>query len=341
MSEECRALSVTAYARRDGPAGYGRGVTLRQTTAPLTRDEVEDAVDRITGRVRRTPVLTIEHDGAPLVLKLEQLQHTGSFKPRGMFNRLLTARTDGELTDAGVVAASGGNAGLAVAYAAGTLDIPAEIYVPEVISPAKATRLRDLGATVVVAGPSYAETLRAARQRIAETGALEVHAYDQRAVCAGQGTLALELLDQAEVDTVLVAVGGGGLLAGITAAVGDRASVVAVEPANLPTLHDALAAGAPVDIDVDTTAVAADSLGARRVGEIAYATATAHDVASILVSDDEIIAARRHLWDACRIVVEHSGATALAALLGKRYQPAPGERIAVVCCGANTDPTGL
>lgn len=311
------------------------------TTTPLRRDEVEDAAGRIAGRVRRTPVLTVDLDGAPLVLKLEYLQHTGSFKPRGMFNRLLTARADGELTDAGVVAASGGNAGLAVAYAAGTLDIRAEIYVPEVISAAKAARLRRLGATVVVGGAGYADALAAARARIRETGALEVHAYDQRAVCAGQGTVGLELLDQAEVDTVLVAVGGGGLAAGITGAVAGRASVVAVEPENLPTLHDALDAGRPVDIEVDTTAVAADSLGARRAGDIAYATAAANGVRSVLVSDDEIVLARQLLWDECRIVVEHSGAAALAAIVGKRYQPTSGERIAVVCCGANTDPAGL
>lgn len=311
------------------------------TAAPLSRTEVEDAAARIAGRVRHTPVLTLENDEAPLALKLEYLQHTGSFKPRGMFNRLLTAQEDGELTDAGAVAASGGNAGLAVAYAAGTLGVHAEIYVPEVISAAKAERLRRLGATVVVGGAGYADALTAARERIRQTGALEVHAYDQRPVCAGQGTIGLELLDQTGIDTVLVAVGGGGLMAGITAAVADRASVVAVEPENLPTLHDALDAGRPVDIEVDTTAVAADSLGARRVGDIAYATATANGVRSILVSDDEIVAARRRLWDECRIVVEHSGAAAFAAILGKRYQPGAGERVAVICCGANTDPADL
>jgi threonine dehydratase len=319
------------------PTPAGAGATAAH---PLTREEVEDAARRIGGRVRRTPVLTIDHDGVPLVLKLEYLQHTGSFKPRGMFNRLLTAQAHGELSDAGVVAASGGNAGLAVAYAAGTLGIHAEIYVPEVISAAKADRLRRLGATVVVGGAGYADALAAARTRIEETGALEVHAYDQRPVCAGQGTAALELLEQADVDTVLVAVGGGGLMAGITAAVGDRASVVAVEPENLPTLHAALEAGGPVDIEVDTTAVAADSLGARRVGEIAYATATEHGVRSVLVSDDEIVAARKHLWDECRIVVEHSGAAAFAAILGKRYPPT-GEKVALICCGANTDPSDL
>ncbi|MBO0890550.1 MAG: pyridoxal-phosphate dependent enzyme, partial [Acidothermales bacterium] len=233
------------------------------------------------------------------------------------------------------------NAGLAVAYAAGILGVRAEIYVPEVISAAKAERLRRLGATGVVGGAGYADALTAARRRIGETGALEVHAYDQRAVCAGQGTVGLELLDQAEVDTILVAVGGGGLMAGITAAAAGHASVVAVEPENLPTLHDALDAGGPVDIDVDTTAVAADSLGARRVGDIAFATAAANYVRSVLVRDDEIVTARRRLWDECRIVVEHSGAAAFAAILGKRYQQKTGERVAVICCGANTDPAGL
>lgn len=312
------------------------------TAAVLAVAEIQQAWDRIRDHVRTTPVLTVDDDtGASIALKLEFLQHTGTFKARGATNRLRAAAETGELTEAGVVAASGGNAGLAVAYAAGRLGVHAEIYVPEVISKVKADRLRAYGAHVVVGGASYADALSAASARIAETGALEVHAYDQREVCAGQGTLALELLDQVEFDTVLVAVGGGGLIAGITAGLAGRANVVAVEPENLPTLHWALAAGGPVDIQVDTTAVAADSLGARRAGELAHATTSAAGVRSVLVTDDAIVEARRHLWESCRIVVEHSGAAALAALRSGSYLPAVGERVVVVCCGANTDPTDL
>lgn len=310
-------------------------------TSALALAEVEGAHERIRGHIRRTPVLTVELDGSLVLLKLEYLQHTGTFKARGATNRLLAAAESGELSDAGVVAASGGNAGLAVAYAAGRLGVPAEIYVPEVISKVKADRLRGYGAQVVVGGASYADALAAAKARIAETGAVEVHAYDQREVCAGQGTLVLELLEQAAFDTVLVAVGGGGLVAGITAGLAGRARVVAVEPDNLPTLHAAFAAGGPVDIDVDTSAVAADSLGARRVGGIAYATTRAAGVPSVLVSDEAIVEARRYLWESCRVVVEHSGAAALAALRSGAYQPAGDERVAVVCCGANTDPSDL
>lgn len=310
--------------------------------AALTRHEVVQAGRRIAGHVRTTPVAVVEvGTGHPVTLKLEHMQHTGTFKARGAFNRLLGARETGELTDAGVVAASGGNAGLAAAYAARQLGVHAEIYVPEVISQAKADRLKALGAKVVTTGAAYAESLAAARQRIAETGAVEVHAYDQRDVVAGQGTIGLELLDQAEFDTVLVAVGGGGLVAGITAVMSDSARVVAVEPAALPTMHAALSARGPVDIDVDTTSVAADSLGARRAGDIAYATLATAGVRSILVSDDAIVAARQHLWDTCRMVVEHSAATALAALLDGAYVPEATERLAVVLCGANTSPADL
>lgn len=304
---------------------------------PITLGEVQTARDRIDGYVRHTPVLA--DDG--LVLKLEFLQHTGTFKPRGVFNRLLAAKERAELTNAGVVVASGGNAGLAVAYAADQLGVPAEVFVPEVISEAKIGRLRTLGAKVVVIGAVYADALAAARARIAETGALEVHAYDQHEVCAGQGSLALELVEQSAFDTVLVAVGGGGLIAGVAAGIAGAARVVAVEPANLPTLHHALAAGHPVDIEVDPTAVAADSLGARRLGDVPYATIAATGVESVLVTDDAIRSARQHLWDAYRIVAEPGGATALAALRSGVYVPAAGERIAVICCGANTNPTDL
>jgi threonine dehydratase len=193
----------------------------------------------------------------------------------------------------------------------------------------------------VVGGATYADALAAAKQRVAETDAIEVHAYDQRDVVAGQGTLALELREQAEFDTVLVAVGGGGLIGGVTAGLDGAAKIVAVEPANLPTLHNALAAGGPIDIDVSSKAVAADSLGARRAGEYAYATVSAAGIESVLVSDDAIVEARRQLWDTYRVVVEHSGAAAYAALLSGVYQPGATERVAVILCGANTDPSDL
>ncbi len=310
----------------------------------IHREDVQQAADRIDGRVRRTPVLVIEPAAfdtpAPVLLKLEQTQHTGSFKARGAFNRLLLAVDRNELPGAGVIAASGGNHGLAVAYAASRLGVAAEIVVPVTAPRVKLDRLHALGAVVRQVGGAYADAYQAARERRAETGALLCHAYDDRAVCAGQGTVALELLDQARdlgvaVDTVLVAVGGGGLLAGVLAAIDGKARVVAVEPVAAPTLHDALVAGDPVDVSV--SGVAADSLGARRVGEIAFGLALRHQVASVLVDDSAIVAARRELWSRCHLAVEHGAATALAALASGAYLPEPGERTAVIVCGGNTD----
>jgi threonine dehydratase len=302
----------------------------------IDRSDVEAARRRVGARILRTPVLEA---GDGVWLKLEQLQHTGSFKPRGMFNRILAAAETG-LPEAGVVAASGGNAGLAVAYAARELGAPAEVYVPETAPAVKVARLRALDATVVQVGREYAEASEAAAKRTAETGALVCHAYDQPEVCAGQGTLALELEEQTGgVDTVLVAVGGGGLMAGIAAALEDRARVVAVEPAGCPSFHAALEAGERVDAEV--SGVAADSLGARRTGEIAFTVARRTGVTSLLVSDDDLITARQALWDRHRIVVEHGAAAAYAALLSETYRPSPGERVAVICCGANTDPADL
>lgn len=317
------------------------GTTDATATRPVTIDDVMAARDRVSSYIRRTPVALVDHDTGQVALKLEFLQHTGTFKARGMFNRILAARDNGDVRAAGVVAASGGNAGMAVAYVASRLDIRARIYVPEITGDVKVRRLRSYGAEVVVGGATYADALAEAQRHVAETGALEVHAYDQHDVVAGQGTLALELREQAEFDTVLVAVGGGGLIGGVTAGIDGLANVVAVEPVNLPTMHNALSAGEPVDIDVSPTAVAADSLGARRAGSFAYATVAAAGVASILVTDDAIVAARRHLWATYRIVVEHSGATAFAALLSGTYVPGPDERVAVVLCGANTDPSDL
>jgi len=268
-------------------------------------------------------------------MKLEFLQHTGSFKARGAFNRILKAKEDGDLSDLGVVAASGGNFGVAVAYAAAANGVPALIYVPETSPGVKVDRLRRLGAEVVQFGSKYADVLQAAR-KAAEGGALFCHAYDQEEVCAGAGTLGLELLEQTAgaVDTVLVSVGGGGLMAGVAAALEGQARVVGIEPSSIPTLNAALAAKEPVDVDV--SGVAADSLGASRLGEIAFEVATRTGVTSLLVADSDVVAARFFLWDEYRIIVEHGTATALAALLANAYRVADGERIAVVLCGANT-----
>jgi threonine dehydratase len=315
------------------------------TPPSISASDVRLAGERTAAWVRRTPVVEVEPDAlAPAGrtwLKLELLQHTGSFKARGAFNRLLSAAESGALPEAGVVTASGGNAGLAYAYAAVRTGTRAQVFVPVNAPAVKVARLRALGADVVRVGTRYAEAHEAAAKRAAETGALLGHAYDQPEVCAGQGTVALELLEQTggEVDTVLVAVGGGGLMAGVAAALEGGARVVAVEPREAPTLHEALRAGRPVDVPVG--GVAADSLGASRAGEIAFEVARRTGVTSVLVGDDDIVAARRALWDRYRVVVEHGTAAAAAALLCGAHRPAPGERVAVLLCGANTDPSDL
>ncbi|UWZ40304.1 threonine/serine dehydratase [Dactylosporangium roseum] len=297
------------------------------------RHDVEAAARRIGGYIRHTPSCEVSPG---LWFKLELLQHSGSFKARGAFNRILSAREAGQLPAAGVVAASGGNAGLGVAFAAARLGVPAEVFVPVTTPTPKVAKLRELGAVVHQHGREYAEAYAASTIRVAETGALFVHAYDQPEIVAGQGTLALEL---PEVDTVLVATGGGGLVGGISAALAGRARMVSVEPVGAPTLHEALVAGRPVDVPVDS--IAADSLGARRIGTIAYALAVRHGTQSLLVTDEAIVEARRRLWDRYRIVVEHGAAAACAALDTGAYVPAADERVVVVLCGANTDPATL
>jgi threonine dehydratase len=300
-------------------------------------DDVQRAAERVAGRVRRTPVIEV----APgLTFKLELLQHTGSFKPRGAFNRLLSAKESGELTGQGIVAASGGNHGLAAAYAARELGVPARIFVPETTPAAKLGKLRTLDADIVQVGSEYAEAYQAALRARDESGAVLVHAYDQPEVVAGQGTVGLELLEQVEsFDTVLVAVGGGGLIAGIATAIGDHAQVIGVEPALAPTMHRALSAGQPTDGTVG--GVAADSLGARRLGDLAFEAVQDHQVRSVLVEDDAIVAARKQLWREQHLATEHGGATAYAALASGAYTPAADERVVVVVCGANTDPSTL
>jgi threonine dehydratase len=300
--------------------------------AMISTADVERAAARIEGRVRRTPVLAADEG---VWFKLEQLQHTGSFKARGAFNRILAAGAQ-----TAVATASGGNAGLAVAYAAREFGLPAQVFVPATAPAVKVAKLRQLGAAVKLVGEKYADAYDAAVKHAADSGALFCHAYDQPDICAGQGTLGLELLEQAGgLDTILVAVGGGGLLAGVAAAVEGRARVIGVEPRTIPTLQSALAAGEPVTVDV--SGVAADSLGASRLGDIAFAVATRTDAGSVLVDDAAIVEARAALWDRYRLAVEPGGATAFAALLSGAYRPAPGERVAVLLCGANTDPATL
>ncbi|WP_045731154.1 threonine/serine dehydratase [Pseudarthrobacter chlorophenolicus] len=308
----------------------------------ISRTDVDEAAQRIAGLTRLTPVLEADSSqyAGPVWFKCEFLQHTGSFKARGALNRILASQERGELTPAGIVVASGGNAGLANAYAAARLGVPATVFVPAAAPAVKVAKLRDIGAAVVQGGAEYAVAYEAAVAHAAETGAVYCHAYDQPEIAAGAGTAGLELLDQVPgVDTVLVAVGGGGLMAGIAAAVEGHAKVVAVEPEGAPTLHAALRAGSPVDVAV--SGVAADSLGARSIGAIGFAVAVRAGVESVLVTDADIIAARSALWNSYRIVVEHGAAAAYAALLSGAYVPGPGERVAVVLCGANTDPATL
>jgi threonine dehydratase len=303
----------------------------------ITRDDVLAARRRINGYVRHTPLLRAETGAVPLWLKCEFLQHTGVFKARGAFNRLLAARERGELDpSAGVVIASGGNAGLANAYAAATLGVPATVFVPETTPTVKIERLREYGADVQQIGTEYAEATQAAMDYADKRGALLSHAYDQLEIAAGAGTLAEEMLeDEPGIQTIVVAVGGGGLYAGVAAAAGEKVRMVAVEPFSCPTLHAALDAGHPVDVSV--SGVAADSLGARRVGDIAFSVASRFSPVSVLVDDDAIVSARLQLWRDYRIPAEHGAAAAFAALSSAAYQPVRGERVAVVVCGANTD----
>jgi threonine dehydratase len=307
----------------------------------VTSMDVATAASRIKSHIRQTPLLRVDGPDLGLsfgvTLKLEFLQHAGSFKPRGAFNRILAARERGTLPAQGVIAASGGNHGAAVAYAAHTLGLPAEIFVPEPTPVAKIARIEGFGARLTRVGANYAEAQEACRLRQTQTGALEVHAYDHEDVLAGQGTVAREFeADAPELTHVLVAAGGGGLIGGMAAWYAGRTALVSVEPAACPALHDALAAGAPVASP--SGGVAADALGARQVGGLMFPLAQAHIAPAILVSDDAIRAAQRLLWERLRVVAEPAGATALAALLSGAFVPPPGAQVGVVLCGANTDP---
>lgn len=311
----------------------------------MTAPDVSDAVNPekiaacekiIRPYIRRTPVLAI--DGADvglrlgkLWLKLELMQHSGSFKARGAFSNLLTRKVPA----AGVVAASGGNHGAAVAYAAMVLKLPAKIFIPSVASEAKVQRIRDYGADLVIEGERYADALAASEAWVEQTGAMPVHAFDQDETMLGQGTIGIELDEQApEIDTLLVSVGGGGLIGGLAAWYASRIKVVGVEPEAAPTLTRALQAGRPVDAEAG--GIAADSLAPRRIGERVFPIAQRHVRETVLVTDDAIRRAQQALWQAARIVVEPGGIAAFSALLSGAYQPQPGERVAVVLSGGNT-----
>jgi threonine dehydratase len=298
------------------------------------RKSISAAASRISAYVRHTPVLQADLDGGlPVTLKLELLQHAGSFKPRGAFNRLLSA----DRPAGGVIAASGGNHGAAVAYAARSLGLVAEIFVPAATPAAKVARIASYGARVVQIGETYAEALIASRERQAETGALEIHAYDHADVLAGQGTVGREFeQDAPDLTHILVATGGGGLIGGVAAWYAGSAEVISVEPEGCPALHDALRTGHPINAPVG--GLAADSLGARQVGALMFPIAQRFVTQAVLVPDDAILAAQRRLWDQFRLVAEPGGATALAALLSGRFTPPPGAKVGVVVCGANTDP---
>ncbi len=319
---------------------------------PVTSLDIREAHRRIAGHVRRTPLLCADAGGfgeAALTFKLELLQHAGSFKARGAFHNLLS-RT---VPAAGVTAASGGNHGGAVALAAQRLGHAARIFVPEIASPVKIAAIEARGAEVVIGGARYADAQAACDRHAASSGALLVHPFDSAITVAGAGTVALEWEEdqaratsarQPPLDTVLVAVGGGGLIGGVAAWWADRASstrvkVVGVEPEGSRCLHAALAAGHPVDVPVES--IAADSLGAKRAGEVALAIAREAVDHVALVPDGAIVAAQRELWARYRIAAEPGGAAALAALIAGAYRPRAGEHVGVLLCGGNVDPASL
>ena len=293
----------------------------------VDRDRIQEAERTIRPYVRRTPVVALDDR---ITLKLELVQHAGSFKARGAFTNLLMRQIPAK----GVIAASGGNHGAAVAYAARTLGVPARIFVPRISSPAKIDRIRNYGAELVIGGDFYGDALAASVKWAEESGALPIHAFDQEETLRGTGTLGLELEEQAQLDTVLIAVGGGGLLAGVAAWYANRVKVIGVEPEGAPTLTRALDAGKPVD--APTGSIAADSLSPRRVGELVFPLVQSYVERVLLVSDDAITRAQEVLWERIRVVAEPGGAAAFAALISGVYQPEGGERVGVVLSGGNT-----
>ena len=306
------------------------------TDFAITRDQIAETETLIRPYIRRTPVVEIDSgdfslDIGRLTFKLEFLQHTGSFKARGALTNMLTR----PVPSAGVVAATGGNHGAAVAYAAMKLEKPATIFVPSVCSPAKMARIREYGANLVVTGDRYADALAASEEWAAKSGAMKIHAFEQMETMLGQGTVGLEFEEQApDLDTLFVAVGGGGLIGGIAAWYSGRIKLIGVEPEAAPTLTQALKAGKPVDAPAG--GIAADSLAPRRVGELMFPIAQKHVDRVILVRDEEIELAQATLWNVLRVAAEPGGAAAFVPLLGGRYRPQPGERIGILLCGANT-----
>ena len=306
----------------------------------LSRGGVEKAWELIRPHIRRTPAIELPAGtfglSFPVAIKLESLQHSGSFKGRGAFHKLLSHKP---LPPAGVIAASGGNHGAAVAYAARSLGVPSEIYVPMIAAPAKVDRLLSYGAKVHQVGQVYRDARAASERRAQTTGALQVFAYDDPAVFLGAGSVALEFAAQATFDTLLVAVGGGGLIAGCALAIGDRTKIIALETHGTPTLHTALAAGRPVDVVV--SGIAADALGATRIGTPNFAVARKRVQDSLLIADEDVREAQHQLWQELRVVAEPAGAIGLAALLSASYRPAAGERVAILVCGGNCDPASV
>lgn len=307
---------------------------------PISRADVIAAYDKIKPFVRRTPVLTTPAEdfglkGADLTFKLEFLQHAGSFKSRGAFTSMVTRA----VPDAGVLAASGGNHGAAVAFAAMRTGHPATIFVPNVASPAKLAQIEAYGADLRIVGERYHDALVASQGFETESGALSIHAYDQNETLMGQGTVALEFVEQADVDTLLVATGGGGLVGGMAAYLEGGTKLVAVEPEAAPSLYNALEAGKP--IEAPAGGVAADSLAPKMIGEKPFQLAQAFVADAVLVTDDAIIEAQKALWQTLRVVTEPGGAAAFAALLSGRYVPAEGERVGILLCGANTKAVNL
>jgi threonine dehydratase len=304
-------------------------------THQIDRAAIAANYPKIAPYIRRTPVMAVAGadfglDLPQLQLKLELLQHSGSFKPRGAFTGLLA----GKVPAAGVVAASGGNHGAAVAYAAMVLKVPAKIFVPSIAAPMKIAKIKSYGADLVVGGDRYADALAASEAWLAKSGALAIHAYDQPETLIGQGSVGLELEEQVpEIDTLLVAVGGGGLIGGIAAWYGGKVKVVAVEPEAAPTLNMALKAGKPVEAPAG--GIAADSLAPKMIGSLMFPIAQKGVAESVLVTDEAIVKAQKSLWEKLRLVAEPGGAAAFAALLSKRYVPKPGEKVAVLVCGSN------
>ncbi len=304
--------------------------------AQIDRAQIIETESVIRPYIRRTPIIEVNSGefglaSTPLVLKLELLQHSGSFKARGAFANLLLRK----IPKAGVVAASGGNHGAAVAFAAMKLGVPAKIFVPTVASTEKIERIRGYGAELVVTGERYSEALAASERWTAESGALKVHAYDQRETLLGQGSVGLEFEQQSpDLDSLLIAVGGGGLIGGAASWYANRLKIVGVEPEAAPTLHNALQAGHPVDSPAG--GIAADSLAPKQVGALMFPIAQQFVSGVTLVTDDAIQEAQQVLWKTLRIVAEPGGAAAFAALLSGRYKPQPGERVGVLVCGGNT-----